>query len=146
MEPVKKEVPKGKITREVAEADITAWMDGKKLTQSQRDQNKDSIDTLVDSVMDGVLRRDETTNALIHTLAFPIGKQSEQTTQVSELTYKPRLNDKQKQSEMKGVKANDFDGRFNALIAALTGKTRGEIELLDTVDHRIALSVGIFFT
>lgn len=135
-----------KVTREVAEAEVTKWMDAKRLTPSQREANKDAIDTLIDSVIDGTLRLEGESNMWIHTLLFPLGKDGQESIAVKELKYKPRLNDKQKQAEMKGVKANDFDGRFNALIAALTGQPRGIIEQLDTVDHRIAISVGIFFT
>lgn len=134
-----------KITREVAELDILAWLDKKKVLQSTRETYKKSIDTLIDAVTEGILAYNHETGVLTHTLLFPLNAEKENSASVVKLEYRPRLNDNLLRPYLKGVAADDGDMRLNAHIAALTEKPRGIISLLDTGDKKIAESIAIFF-
>lgn len=131
----------GVITREIAEAEITAWLDKKKIMSQQREENKSSIDTLIEAIVEGVLVLDSDTNTFTHKLLFQMDGEMP----VTELTYKPRLNDNMLRPYLSGVKPADVDARILAYMAALTGKAKGILSALDTADKRIATSIVLFF-
>ena len=131
----------GVVTREIAEAEITGWLDKKKIMSQQREENKSSIDTLIEAIAEGVLTLDPDTNIFTHKLLFPTDGEMP----VTELTYKPRLNDNMLRQYLSGVKPADVDGRILAYMAALTGKAKGILSALDTADKRIATSIVLFF-
>lgn len=131
-----------KISRDQAEAEITAWLDKKKVFAETRDRYKDHIDILIEAMCNGALRLDDTTFEFTHTLLFPLGENG---SGLKEFKYKARINDKQIQPYMKGVKADDADGRLGALIAAICDQPKGVISVIDSADKRIATAIGIFF-
>lgn len=131
----------GKINRETAENDVTAWLDKKKVFEETREKYKEHIDILVEAIMNGVLVLDTTTFEFTHNLLFALGENEDK----KELKYRARITDKQITPHMRGVKNDDADGRLQALIAALTSESKGVIANLDSGDKRIATAVGIFF-
>lgn len=130
------------IDRETAEKEVNEWLEAKKIFPSTIEDNKDSIEILIEAIMYGVLTLETTDKSFTHTLLFPLGEDG---TQVSQLKYRHRVNDKILQKFMKGVAAKDGDGRLNATIAALADTARGIIEGLDTVDKKVANAIAIFF-
>ncbi len=130
-----------KITREAAEAEVTSWLDKKKIFPETRDKFKDHSELIVDAISNGALTLNPESFEFTHTLLFPIGENDG----ITEMKYKARLNDKQINQQMKGVKSDDVDGRVQALVAALTSQPRGIIERLDTADKRIATAIAVFF-
>lgn len=130
----------GKITREVAQAEITKWLDHKRVNASKRKAYRESIKVLVNGIEDGclVLTEDFTFK---QTLKFP----TEGKIPVTELIFKPRIRVSVVHQEMTGVKPNDADGRLCAIISALTDKAKGIIKSLDTEDYSIGQSIAIFF-
>lgn len=131
-----------KITRDVAEAEVTKWLDKKKITASTRERNEDYIETIVDYVMDGTLILEDDFK-WTHNLLFPIESDSKAT--IESISYKPRLTDNDTRPKMAGVKAGDADGRLTGYICALTGQARGVISALDSQDKKIAMAIAIFF-
>ena len=129
-----------KIERSVAESEVEEWLDVKKVSTSVREANKDSIDLLVDCICDGELVKKDN-NEFKYTLKHPFGEEEK----VTELTFKPRLNDKMLKPYLNGVKTNDGEGRLLAYIAALTGVQRAILENMDSVDKKVAMAVVIFF-
>ena len=129
------------VSREVAEAEVQAWLDKKKVFKTTSENNKDSVEILVDGVCQGVLSLDQTTWKFKHKLLFPFGDQIK----VEELNYHSRLNDKMLKPYLNGVKPSDAEGRLLAYIAALTGQARAVLEELDTADKKIAMAIAIFF-
>lgn len=129
------------VSREIAEAEVNAWLEKKKVFSSTKESSKDSIEVLVDAMCNGVLSLDQQTWNFTHKLLFPFGDQ----VKVEELKYKPRLNDKMLKPYLNGVKASDAEGRLLAYIAALTGQSRAILEELDTADKKIAMAIAIFF-
>jgi hypothetical protein len=131
------------IVREVAEAEINKWLDYKKVFASVREKNKDSVELLIEGIMNGTLTLNEG-HQITHQLLVPLTGEGGETT-VTSLTYKPRLNDKMLQSHMKGVANDDGDMRLLAIISALTGSMKGIVINLDSVDKKIAVAIAIFF-
>lgn len=129
------------ISREVAEKEITSWLDYKKVSESKRVSHKDAVDTLIDAVSDGLLKFREADKALVHTLKWPTDGELP----VKELEYKPRLSVNQVHVHLQGVKSTDADGRICAYVAALTSKSKEFIKKLDTEDYGISQSVAVFF-
>ncbi len=138
------------VADEVAEADVNAWLDKKKVGEKTRESLKDYIDTLIEAVSTGTLTLDKgnekdpaskPTFKWTHNLLFPFENESSLTS----LTYECRINDRMMKPNLTGVKLGDSDGRFNALIATLTRQPRTIIETLDTADKKISMAIGIFF-
>ena len=127
-----------KVSREEALAEVTSWLDKKKVYDSTRESQKDSIDLLVEAMMNGDLTLDSTTNEFTHKLLFEEGD-------VKELKYKSRLNDRMLKPYLNGVKANDADGRLLAHTAALTTQPKAILEALDSADKKIMMSIAVFF-
>lgn len=132
--------PKEVIVEEVAEKEITGWLDHKKISTAKREANKESIETLIGYVRDGVLSITED-KTIIHKLLFPLDKEQP----LSELKYKPRINAGAIQRHLQGVKGNDVDGRLTAYAAGIAGQPKEIIKALDTEDYSIAMSVAVFF-
>jgi hypothetical protein len=132
----------GKIPRDVAEAEIKAWLDKKKVFEETRERYKDHIEILIEGMCNAVISINQETFEITHALLFPTGDSGDG---LKELKYKPRINDKALLPHMKGVKNDDVDMRLNALLAALTNESKAVICSLDSVDKRIATAIGIFF-
>ena len=132
-----------KIDRQTAENDVISWLEKKKVFQETREKFKDHIDIIIEAIQNKalVLNPDFTFE---HTLLFPLCDEQENPLTTS-LTYKARINDKQVQPHMRGVKNDDVDNRLNALIAALTNTSKGIISSLDSADKRISTAIGVFF-
>jgi hypothetical protein len=136
-----------KITAEQAEAEVSAWLDRRKVYPETRARYKDSIEILEHALIHGDITIDEKTGEIHHTLLFPLNGDdgSAKDLGVEKFKYKPRMNDKLMRSHLVGVKSDDGDGRLQALIGALTDQPRGIITSIDSADKRIATAIGIFF-
>ena len=128
------------VSQEVAEKEVSDWLDKKKIFPQDREALKYQIDVLVSAVSNGVISIDEQGN-LIHKLLFPLDNEKPVTT----LKYKGRLAEKDTRRAMKGVSPGDVDGRVNALIMSLTDESSGVIGALDTADSKIAKAITNFF-
>lgn len=129
-----------KVNRQQAEAEVISWLDKKKVFQSTRENNKDSIELLIDAMCEGVLTMNENFE-FTHTLLHEFGEQEK----ITMLKYKSRLNDKMLRQFMKGVKADDGDSRLLGYIGALTDTPRSVLESMDSVDKKIAMAIAVFF-
>lgn len=130
-----------KINREVAEGEVTLWLDKKKVFQATRESQKEFIDILVEAIVEGVLVLDQSTFKFTHTLLFPIGESE----MIKSLVYVSRLNDKMLRPCLNGVKQGDGDERMLAYIAALTDQPRGLMANLDSADKKVATAIAVFF-
>lgn len=132
----------GKVIREAAEVEVTAWLDKKKVFEETRDRYKDHIEIIIEGIMNGALVLDQSTFEFTQNLLFPLGEQGDG---ISTLKYRARVNDNLILPNMKNVKSDDADGRLNALIATLIQQSKAVVTKLDSVDKRIATAIGIFF-
>ncbi len=128
------------VTREQATIEIESWLNKKKVYQSVREAQKDSVDLLIEAMMTGDLVLDQEKNEFIHNILFPdaIGG-------VTEFRYKSRLNDKMLIPHLQGVKSNDADGRLLAHTAALTDQPPALLKGIDSADKKLMMAIVIFF-
>lgn len=132
------------VDEQTARKEIGNWLDFKKVKPNKREASQDSIDSLVDAMKYGQLKIDSKTHVITHTLDFPLqNDQGEET--VKSLEYRPRLTVQDQLSKLKGVKADDADGRVVAIIAAAANRPAAIIKRLDMQDYSIAQSVAVFF-
>ena len=133
----------GKITIELAKQEINHWLDNKKIFASVRKKQKSNISILAEAMSEGYLVYDPETNGFKHILIHPITNDGKET--LKELKYKGRLNDKELQPHMLGIKPTDGLGMMQAHVAALTTTPRAVIAVLDTADRKIAHAIAVFF-
>ncbi len=131
------------VSKDIAQGEIEKWLEYKKVSDIERQSNKENIDSIIDSISQGhiVLNEDYT---LVQTLKFPI-EDKEGKTAFSILEYKPRINVSLCHLHLQGVKSTDADGRLLAYVCALTSKPKELIKKLDTSDYKISQSIAIFF-
>lgn len=126
-----------------AQEEIASWLDQKKVAPHEREKNESHIEALVEAVRYGTLVLNES-RKIKHILAFPLEDEDGKAV-LTELHYEPRLRTEAINLQMKGVKADDFSGMIMAHIVALTGKSKGLLGKLDTVDRNVARAIAIFF-
>lgn len=133
-----------KVSREQAEKEIKKWLDFKNVGSRKREENEASIEELIESVVEGVISLDADTNAITHKLRVPI-MGPEKNVIADKLIYKPRLTVHETQTQLKGIKSNDTDGRVMAYISALSEQSRNVIRYMDTVDYSISQQIVVFY-
>jgi hypothetical protein len=129
-----------KIGREIAEAEVSRWLDFKKVGIGKRKKQKASINVLIDAIKDGYLSLQDDFS-FRHVLKFAIEEESP----TSELTYKARTSVEVFQTQLLGVNPKDNYAIVTAYIAGLTKKPKGVIKKLDSEDYSIASSIVTFF-
>lgn len=131
-----------KIDREIATEELNGWFEKKKIRTSQQTANKDSVNTLVDALMEGDLILDKETGVFTHTLLHPDALGNSEA--IKELKYKSRLNDNILKPFMEGNKSGVID-IMQSYVAALTDVQKSILSKLDTADKRICNSIAVFF-
>jgi hypothetical protein len=131
------------VSQEIAEKEVTEWLDYKKVFKSVREENDDKIKLLIEGIMEGVLIFNED-HTITHKLLMPLTNDRGEET-VKELNYRARINDNVLQSHYKGVSPTDGDARLHAVIAGLTDSMKGIIAKLDSLDKKISVSIAVFF-
>lgn len=130
------------IQREVAEADVTAWLDHKKMSSKRREEKKEAIESLIAYVEDGTVIIDKDKGyTLIQNLAFPIGEQ----VKIEKLEWKPYGNVGKFQIHMKNVESADFTGNAIARACAQTNQSKTIINALDSEDETVLKVIAVFF-
>lgn len=132
------------VSHEIAQAEVDAWLDRKRIRPTRRKDLEGAIENLVDAVKNGDLSFQED-GTIKQALLFPVGEAGEGQLGFDALEYKPRMSVLDMEKATEGISPKDISGRMNATIAALTGKARGLIKKLDTEDHRVASSIAVFF-
>ena len=131
-----------KVSEEMAQKTINAWLDAKRVRERKREQQKDNIETLVDAVADGDLSHDPESNELTLVLLQPVGIEKK----VEKLIFKPRINMGLIRQGLKGIKVTeDSMGYIMAYIATLTNQPKNVINALDSDDYKIASAIAGFF-
>lgn len=126
------------VSRDVAEMDVNRWLDHKRIKASKREKNKEAIDGIVESVMDGTFIIDDQC-VIKHKLSFGLGNEES----IVELNYSPRLTVGRIGEYTRLAKTNDE--RVRGYIAALSGVANGIISTMDAEDYSVAGNVVIFF-
>lgn len=121
--------------------EVEQWLDSKRVREKKRDLYAENIEELAEAISAGDLRTDDQ-GRFVQKLAFPIGEGEKQFT---ELTYKTRVPVGKFHVHLKGVKADDVDGRIMAYVAGLTDAGKGIISQMDGVDYEISKAIAVFF-
>lgn len=129
-----------KVDVSVAQAEVDRWLEHKKIGDYQRNERSDEIELLCAEVGEGNLIVHDDFKLELH-LKFPLGENGN----ISSLTFKPRLINRELAATLRGIKADDAEGRMNAYAAAITGENRGIISALDSVDLRVVKAIVYFF-
>jgi hypothetical protein len=119
-----------------ATEDINTWLDGKKITPTEREAKKDDIERIVARIMDGTVTIDSSTRVITHKLLFPLER-------VTEIKYQPRLDGATLNPLLKHVDMNM--SMYSAYGAALTGQPLGVINKLDSEDLKVVKAISGFF-
>lgn len=130
-----------KVPLKVAKKEMDNWLDHKKVKSKKRDDFAEHIETIVEGICDGTLTLDPKTFEFTHKLSFPLGDDGN----ITELKYRSRMMVEEINSRMKGIKANDVDGRIVRYIAALTEQPSAVVSKLDTEDNSLAQAFVQFF-
>lgn len=130
-----------KVTKEVAEQEVLAWLEKKKVLSVTIEANRENVEVLTGAVCEGVLELDQETWKWKHNLLVPLDGEKP----TKDLTYQPRLNDKMVRPYLQSVKPGDSIGHLNAYICALTGQPKEVIAAIDSVDKKISMAIAIFF-
>lgn len=125
------------ISEEQAVKEVDSWLDFRKVSDSKRVINRNSIYHLVMGIMEGNLILTEEFN-FEQTLKFPIGD-------VKKLVYKPRLEMGSVAETLKGVLATDSIGNTLAYGAALTGTAMSIMKKLNSEDYPLVDHISFFF-
>lgn len=130
------------ISREIAEQEVSKWLNLRGTSQKKREKFQDNIDNLVDAFEEGVLELNED-GTIVQKLQFPVGEGGG----VKTLTLKPRLTVGEINTIKQGnkVKAGDGDNTVLAYIAAITEKPFNLLYKLDISDYNISQNVAVFF-
>jgi hypothetical protein len=129
-----------KVNKEMASEEVNSWLDAKKISSKKREVQADTIETLIDAVMEGHLTLKED-KSFDMALKFPL--EGEQPLNV--LNFKSRIKTETVARHLQGVKPSDVDGRLLAYVAALTSQTKALIGKLDTEDQSLAQAIAVFF-
>lgn len=129
------------VSIDVAEKDINAWLDHKRVNDKKRESNAAQIEALTEAVQMGRLSFSQDEKVLVQKLDIPLGKNGE----IKELKYKSRMVIGEIHQHLKGVKSDDADGRLLAYVSALTNQTKGMIGQMDTEDYSISQTIAVFF-
>lgn len=131
------------VSEEIAEEEVTRWLDRKRVVPWKRDKYKDQRKTLISAVQYGNLEVAEN-GILKQKLQFPV-KDEDGGIALDALKYEPRVRVETLNKGLKGVDSDDDDGRALAYVCALTGKSKGMVKKLMLEDYSISQSIAVFF-
>lgn len=135
-----------KVAKEVADAEIKAWLDWRRVMPAQREAYKGHIEILAEAIQYGMLVLED--NAFTQKLHFPITppkKGTEEIEATTGLSYMKRVTTLDLIKPLQDVKSDDGDARIVAYIACMTKQAKQIVKLLDPADKRVADSIVVFF-
>ena len=129
------------ISQDQAQAEVTEWLDKKKVFAKEREAKKAEIEAMVDAIVNGVLSIDET-GIIKHTLIFPVQDKDGRDV-LNSVSYKLRLDTGSINQRLKGLGMNME--LMSGYGAALTDQPIGYINKMDTQDSKILRAIAGFF-
>ena len=133
-----------KMSLEVAEKEFNAWLDHKNVKESKREAYKDAGESIIQCLCEGSVTIDGNMN-LTYKPTPVMYDDKEDGNALSELVFKPRLRQFEVNKYMKGVKADDAEGRLLAFTCASTGVNKGLIQKLYTEEFQITQNIALYF-
>ena len=127
---------KEKVPYVVAQSEVTAWLDYKRVKPHQREKMQLSIDHITECVQYGIVSIDESTFEITQTLEFPVDNL------LDKITYKPRISVAELNKVIKS--ASMADATLGSL-AAITGQGVTVLSRMDSEDMKVAQAIVGFF-
>jgi len=131
-----------KVAKEVAVQEFERWLSYKGIRDKKRKDNESFEETIIAAIEDGQLTLDDDH---VFTLKITPVKDANGSNVLESLKFKPRLQVYQLNQKLKGVSANDGDGRVMAYVAAITNENSGVIGLMDTSEYSVCQSIVMYF-
>ena len=128
---------KTKVPFETATAEFEKWLNAKQVSKKRRENLADMEEEIIDAIMEGNLVLNKDIEFIQH-LNFPNSK-------VSELKFQTRIQVGMINAKLRGIQANDVNGRLEAYISALTGEPVSLVKTLDSSDFAIASCIATYF-
>jgi len=129
------------VSLEIAQKDISSWLDSKRVSEKKRKDNERVVDTLVSAVMEGNLVWDEEQKLLKQRLQWPVGENEE----LKHIDFKQRITQGDISARLRNAKSDDAFAVMGVYISAITGQPIAILDKLDSSDYSIAQSVAVFF-
>lgn len=129
------------VSLEIAQKDINAWLDSKRISEKKRKDNEKVVDNLVSAVMEGNLVWDEEQKLLKQRLQWPVGENEE----LKHIEFKQRITQGDISARLRTAKSDDAFAVMGVYISAITGQPIAILDKLDSSDYSIAQSVAVFF-
>jgi hypothetical protein len=130
-----------KISSEIAEKEVAAWLKYKGVSERKAEAQKDNIDTIKEAIEDGNLTLDPETMIFTQILKFPIGEKDS----IKEFKFQPRIKLNAIRQQLNNVKSTDTIGLLSAYVSALTSQPKDILLNMDTEDYKVGQAIAIFF-
>lgn len=130
------------ISKEVAEKEVNAWLDYKKVNAKRREFLKGNIENIISGIQDGTFIIHPDTFIIEHKLSMPLGLNG----QIKALSYKPRMSVGAIQDNLNGVNKEDTIAVTVCYIMTLSGESKLILKGLDRDDYQNADSIAAFFS
>jgi len=132
-----------KLSYDQAQKEISEWLGFKHISERKRKDNEDQEEVLIDNMTQGLLSVNDD-KSLRYKLKEPL-KSEDGDVLMEEINFKPRIRVSELNKRLKGIKANDIEGRMLAYIAAITGENTGKIGQLYTEDYEVCSAIVNYF-
>lgn len=126
---------------EIAKSDVNAWLDEIRCKPRKRDSKSDEIETLIEAVQYGELILNDSREFTLK-LEHPIESGD---SPIEELKFKNRCSISGVRQQLKGIKDGDFQGMYLAYAAVMTGKPKGTLNKMETMDAELMRTIVGFF-
>lgn len=130
-----------KVSKEIAEKEVTAWLESQHVTIEQSKIMLGAFNKMVAGVMNGILTIDESTREIKQRLIYPVGVEAK----INDLSY--RTNITTGEIELKSEQIEKFPGANNdhAWCGAMTGTELSVITRMHVKDWNYAHAIVLFF-
>ena len=126
-----------KVNIDVAEKEVSALLDKKKIFPKQRERLQPAIEAVTEAVTYGFVKI-ETDGKITQTLLEPIGD-------ITELIYAARMEPFTINKAIQTLKADNQTNRNLIYITSYTGQLQATINKLEPSDRNIADCIALFF-
>lgn len=127
------------VSREMASNEVHGWLKARKIRQRRINDYEESIEEIIDAVVDGEITFDG--DNLIFHLTDGVGDQQD----IKKLTFKPRITVQNIRQRLKKVPSGDVDGRVMAYVGSATNTSKNVLEQISSTDWSLIQTIAVFF-
>jgi hypothetical protein len=131
----------GTIAREIAAAEVDAWLDYQGISAEQKAQLAANVERMIKGVQDGMLTIDKNTFDITQKLRFSFGKE----TKITEIKLKSQITVSELHDQQKKIKPDDIHGQGLAYAAAAAGEMIEVLGKMHHKDYNLTDAIVVFF-